>query len=241
LSNFEDGGILEMKYYCHLKSVEKQTKNMDSLDPNASQSQTQVQPVKSHKIHLRPTVWIMTLVVIAFAAGYLVWARANQAWPFDNEIVGLPTHEANTATADWKTYTNTQFGFEFKYPADSKIEFDSSSLQDYHLSLIVPASNNYPYGGEWMSSGISLEISSTSLKNPKDWVKQKYFGSVFDNMTINTTTVSDLSAISVFSAISDGSCSSDFVAFIKNNNVFRFSCYNDDLGKKILSTFKFTK
>jgi len=66
-----------------------------------------------HKNHLRPFAWVLILVVIAFAAGYIVWARANQSWPYDNEIIGVPT---NSPTADWETYSNTTYGFEIKYP-----------------------------------------------------------------------------------------------------------------------------
>ncbi len=42
---------------------------------------------------IRWSVWFSILLVAAFIAGYLVSAKANAAWPYDDEIVGLPRHQ----------------------------------------------------------------------------------------------------------------------------------------------------
>lgn len=75
----------------------------------------------SAKHHLSPALWFSIILVLAFAVGYLAWAKSNETWPFDGTIFPYPEHKQETKddeTAGWKTYRNEEFGFEFKYPSD---------------------------------------------------------------------------------------------------------------------------
>lgn len=92
---------------------------------------------------LRPTLWIMTLVVIAFAAGYLVWAKANQAWPFDNEIVGLPTHKQ--AVSDTQIFTSEKLGISFEYSKSDNIQ--AKEIGD---KVYVYYPDRDPVSGQWV-------------------------------------------------------------------------------------------
>jgi len=74
-------------------------------------------------------VLIGVLVLIVAVGGYLTWSKkSNQV--AQNTTQNLASQEVNNIetktpatttsdeTADWKTYTNAQYGFEFKYPKD---------------------------------------------------------------------------------------------------------------------------
>src|SRR3990167_10719188 len=73
--------------------------------------------------HHHITAWVALIIVAAIAAtaGYLVWAKAHETWPYDNETpqtLETPKNDSNSALdmARWKTYRNEEYGFGFKYP-----------------------------------------------------------------------------------------------------------------------------
>src|SRR3989344_3726746 len=99
---------------------------MDSLAPIGTPSTTP-EPVPnptppSGSAHHHVTGWVALVIIAAIAAtvGYLVWAKAHEAWPFDFEG---PWSEVNrrgsqNETSDRITYRNEESGIEFKYPAN---------------------------------------------------------------------------------------------------------------------------
>jgi len=70
--------------------------------------------------HLHPKIWVPVLIILALAAGYLAYANTNSLWPFgEQNQVNKPDQ-----TAGWKTYSNQQFGYEFKYPIGWSIDYE---------------------------------------------------------------------------------------------------------------------
>src|SRR3989344_9115224 len=97
---------------------------MDSLAPIENPSTTP-EPVPnptppSGSAHHHVTGWVALVIIAAIAAtvGYLVWAEAHKAWRFDFEGTwsDIKQGDFSSETAEWKTYRNEEYGFEFKYP-----------------------------------------------------------------------------------------------------------------------------
>ena len=92
------------------------------------------------KHHIKIYVWIGLVIVALLMAvnGYMYFLRlsylqqgAETARQNEQRIQELRTQRQSSdleaklpsnIPADWKTYTNTQYGFEFRYP-DSQIDF----------------------------------------------------------------------------------------------------------------------
>ena len=51
-------------------------------------------------------IWIIVIIIL-LAGGFFAW-----------QYFGVPGKEAGDETANWKTYTNNQYGFKIKYPKD---------------------------------------------------------------------------------------------------------------------------
>ena len=96
---------------------------MDSITPQPEQSQYQAPIIPEHKHFLNKKFAITFVVLLLLGGGAYAGISYWQNQQVVNEVVPtfssrpLATADPNT-TADWKTYTNTQYGFEFKYPAD---------------------------------------------------------------------------------------------------------------------------
>ena len=91
--------------------------------------------------HHHITAWVALIIVAAIAAtaGYLVWAKAHETWPYDEVDLSSPSTSLGTTgdVAGWKTYRNEEYGFEFKYPADLVINrFDGSDGKTF---VVQPA------------------------------------------------------------------------------------------------------
>ena len=69
--------------------------------------------------YIKTWVGTVILIIIAITAGALVW-KAYQG--SENARINFAPHivsvKKQNTTANWKTYTNAEFGYEMKYPAD---------------------------------------------------------------------------------------------------------------------------
>lgn len=69
-------------------------------------------------------VLVVLLLLLGTGAYAGIWYWQNQQ--VTQEVVPTFTPRVD-ATADWKTYTNTKYGFEFKYPGDwEMVSYDGS-------------------------------------------------------------------------------------------------------------------
>lgn len=149
--------------------------------------------------HLSP--WIAwSIVILAFGIGlFCVWYyyfQVGVAW--DNSVTNFlnikhktatpattPTTTSTSATADWKTYTNSTYGFSFKYPKDWTVKESSDS--DGSPWIIANSNSAVKGDGEF-----EIKISSLSIDNliNKDFITA--YGNAGSNETWNAFVSSDV-------------------------------------------------
>jgi len=124
---------------------------------------------------LTGTIIIVAVAVVLFAGVFVYQYFTKTQTPITNVQSNLKLQNQNTQTenvitqtpvdetAKWKTYTNTQYGFEMKYPANFKATDDS--LTPNNLSLHF-GYNNTPYIGD-----ISMQV----FKNTRNETALQYF------------------------------------------------------------------
>lgn len=88
-------------------------------------------------------ILVAVIVVLVGVAGYFVFVKKSELitqqptpTPTQTNIYTSPTPTSADETADWKTYTNTQYGFSFKYPEGAKVDCQTNnerSPEDYFL------------------------------------------------------------------------------------------------------------
>ncbi len=88
-------------------------------------------------------VLILVLAVILVVAGYFAYKYFNT----QKEQAQIPEQNISNQTANWKTYTNTDYGFEFQYPAEARFMVDSGGVKNdhpiIHLMKDLPNANVY--------------------------------------------------------------------------------------------------
>jgi len=134
--------------------------------------------------------------------------------------------------ADWKTYTNTQYGFEFKYPADGwKLLVDTPRGDFLHLTQVSTIDESH----------VQLYIQSGNVDS---WLSNKA------NHTRETVYINGLRAEKFYFGRDPKTDTSLTYVFEKNNLVYvintafaignKYGTFDTDISK-IISTFKFTK
>ena len=112
---------------------------MDPITPQPDQSQYQA-PMDSagpsqlsgtkHFLNKKFAITFVILSLLGAGAYAGIWYWQDQQ--VAQEVVPTFTPRPSTTpdpTADWKTYTNTQYGFEFKYPAELSISETTDQLK----------------------------------------------------------------------------------------------------------------
>lgn len=140
-------------------------------------------------------------------------------------------------TAGWKTYTNSEYGFEFKYPQSLKMEI--RKLSDYaNKTLQIESAldfidDNYP-GQD--SNPITFYISSD--KSPRyfnEATPRKINNVFFKEIIVNRDSKAQIAYTHDF-YLENGDKT---LVWLNNNNDPKYNY--DNILNEIVSTFKFTK
>lgn len=86
-------------------------------------------PSKSSTVKI--IIWSVVIVAV-LAGGYVALAKYRRLWPFSVATVDM---------SGWKTYTDTQIGFEFKYPPQYWLEtFNDPQPDSFNQGLDISKS-----------------------------------------------------------------------------------------------------
>lgn len=149
-------------------------------------------------------------------------------------------------TADWKTYTNTKYGFSVKYPKDLKITESSATASD-DPDTILFCYEPYREKGDCVIWNINrfqnqtkAEVIDQQITNTGANIKSKKTNK--ENITINGVSVEK------YISTSGEDWSSTSVILVKDNNIYEI---NDNYGggekfaakdfELFYNYFKFTK
>ena len=187
---------------------------------------------------LWPVVGILALIIVV---SFTHFYKISKPIPAPNQ----PIDE----TADWKTYTNEQYGFEFKYPSDWQFENSLNKSCDTAKSKCVfgllnkPASNQNK-GDLDFHDGVSMRFFITTgltkeiqeyVQYPKGYPGGKDFSSYEFTGTSETESDYQVSAFKILPNSSVIIFDWDRVGISVEDLSF------DKYLNQILSTFKFTK
>jgi len=130
------------------------------------------------KITQRGFIIPLLLVIIAVllaGGGTYVYVQNKQA----NQVATVtPTPQATSTTqasglqvADWKTYTNAKYGFEFKYPSESTVKVRQDLNYQYiRIEKLGSATTNYKDGissGEYYLEIFIYDHNLGQIRDPR--------------------------------------------------------------------------
>lgn len=133
---------------------------------NTQTETAEVQPIvevkkpKSNFLSILLVVLILVLMGVSAFLGYQNWQLQQEIKRFeeiikvDNAPYEFPSPTPTPdPTANWETYTNTEYGFSVKYPSNVSI-FEDNSTSEFNLGFnldsnsifIITADTDYPPG-----------------------------------------------------------------------------------------------
>ena len=237
---------------------------MEPEIPKVEPTQIQQQPKKNwFAAHWILGVVFLLAVAGAAVAGIYYWQTVRQI----PAVLDLPVHK--NFDANWKTYTNSQYGFEFKYPLSFSLTPSPSNCSD----PTVPALECHGYeisvdNNPLIKLGIDEPGSALVCGGCADMLKQ------IDEITKSRSIIKNLSGIKIYKHVeyrTDGKTIFDnLYSFQKSgvdyfetspitDDIFAIRVYfassdflsketsdpkflsNEKLTEQILSTFKLTK
>lgn len=180
-----------------------------------------------------------------------IWLAGRRGVSPTPEILATPTPDP---TADWKTYTNEEYDFEFKYPSNKTAEFleepyngfcNENKRRGLVNLLLWPEGKKLPVVGEEIGvSDVSLFIYGEENKNNlslEKWI-EKNCPQLLSGYKKENYEISGLSAVK-YTRIGEGVGAPEiqpYIFLLKNNKLFYVHPYGDkEIFDQILSTFKF--
>lgn len=139
-------------------------------------------------------------------------------------VVSATPETTPDPTADWKTYTNTEIGFSFKFPSEWKMQ---TGIANSGLISLETSSNNRFFA--WYSPSVTIS----------EWLEETQSGKIIGKKTIGAYT---------FTVVQGGSMleSLEYIIDVKGNGIIRFviepnsnNSESEKLFDQILSTFNF--
>lgn len=207
--------------------------------------------------------WLVVVIALISVVGYFIASYSLALWPFEKSsgpiVVSTPrpSPAIKDPTEGWKTYTNTEYGFEFKYPGDW-------AVTKYGGGEYINATgreSNFFVGENAGIRGISFNIST--LKSEDFGAYYQSANNLDDYLKLLGTTDENGNIIRKFkeNIRIDGLIAKKFevygwsvdyqsnvwfteIFFEKNNNIFDISLYgkvDNNIFDQILSTFRFVE
>jgi len=204
---------------------------------------------------------IVLVIVIVLGGGYWVYVKygktsATTATASPSPVAAITSSPSASAAispsasssvpADWKTYTNTQYSFSFKYPSNSTVKDIKSGNTDMPgiVALFAVGINN-----DWQDPFSVVEITSQSKDKEISWLKtwasytapNGSFSTTFSS-TQEVTKYGKSATEVIFTNKPSGTTT--FYVFSESGQTYVVDGDNPSnpaVGDQILPTFQFTK
>ncbi len=192
----------------------------------------------------KSTKWLLGILigVVVIAAGFFGYIFMNKP---KNNIAIVPTPTATSSvisTADWKTYTNKDLGFSFKYPANCA---ESSSSMVGGIQIIT----NNTYSNDCNFSVVpydNLDAISISVPTPRKSLSD--FTKDPDLSDIKQISFQGNEALTGVFTNNNISYKEYVLYIVHNSHLYEISYvlsskgqnFNIEISKQIISTFQFT-
>lgn len=221
------------------------------------QSPPPVTPGNSNRSFWKTLAIGMSIVSFGIAlavGGYLLGINKNKSPQAPtSQITSIPTPTVDP-TVNWKTYTNTAFGYQFKYPNDHTVATDVNWKDGHFISATPTSTLSFIYdipdkevfgpGKDIPGLYFSIENSSKSSKEKAQEYLNEHRRSYLDENGLEIQAEETLFANLPASEIKGGGYINQSFRLIfisKNNMLLTIEQRTDDpLFEQILSTFKFT-
>lgn len=203
---------------------------------------------KSDKLGLFVGVAVLCVVALTTVYFVVVQNRSQVQEPVQQGSAVAPGAQSQTqvsqgeTTASWQTYTNEQYGFEFKYPIGYEFHKEENLLDP---QFYVRASEEVSKARQAnFSFGVSitekfLRPEEGVAKNPQEWIAmQKDMNTVYSQTLVN----GEVAYTDMEESIVSGDKFSDTVLFRQKGKVYDMyviKVRKSSIEEKILSTFRF--
>lgn len=136
------------------------------MDPLPSEPQFNTPPPKNWFSRHHFLGYGFLVLVLVVAVGLIYWWQYGQTPSQSDNSYVPPISDQTDETADWKTYTNTQYGFELKYPGNISVV----QVGVYHEST-----QNLSIGIDILPMGTTMGDAGLSWQNTSVGGKTAYF------------------------------------------------------------------
>lgn len=141
---------------------------MEQLTQQPIQEKTEVKPPTRNR--LRENVFLFLVVTIVFLIAFIpFWIylslnlKGKQQAPISTAPTTLSPSPTTDKIANWRTYRNKEFGFEFRYPRDWEF-MEAKTREDYsNIVWLFPRGNT----GESVGPEISIAVVYRPLDEEK--------------------------------------------------------------------------
>lgn len=167
---------------------------------------------------------IVIIALLAIGGGAYVYTKNKSSKNSDS----ANTQATSTIqTADWKTYTNNEFGFQVKYPANLEVKETSLSAESKYITIS-------PIG--YIGDGAPIFV----IKGGKDIQSYESYKKQIQSLIISekNVTIDNVSAKRIH-ANSEIGGTMDSIFLAHNGNNFSITMNSFTEQEQILSTFKF--
>ncbi len=231
-----------------------ENQNQNNIDPTEVELKPKSYP-DNHIDYFAPKVlWgiIVFLLLIVIAGSVYWWQEVKKEQEASKQPAANSNQETQTSTSDWKTYINTEYGFEFQYPNDWSI-VQADGKASYEITAVASKEklSNPNYGSEGVGPDIIFNHYSSISEEPEN--KSNNFNAktiqefIDRNILISENKKINFAGYEAYEMTRGGLGASYAIMINKNGQVYEIlftsKAYKSELNSvenQVLSTFKFT-
>lgn len=180
---------------------------------------------------------IAIIAVLVVGGGVYLYTQNNSQQPTALQATNSLLATSSNQYAGWKTYSNTKYGFSFKYPAGYDLKTETAIPSNQELMLGINKNQEYTYvtlskvpNTEWTANG-------TYICDTKPATAGCNYYKLNEKFDVGGIVARDIS-------LGGSGGETERVMFVRDGILFDISQFKIDskiLVRDIANTFKFTK